>query len=149
VKAFIVHKPATFTLHDVFQVELENGDLFVVAFDEKKFLNLLYTDSCLYSIIGREFCLIFDIVYAKTGTEAVAESFYRVMEAQEKDGGQSFEVLRNRSIVDWSLPHTIQCEEALSEMASMYINGSKNYDIKKHYVPICRQTLTSRNRKDL
>ena len=29
-------------------------------------------------------------MYANAGTEAIAESFYRVMETQEMDGGQKF-----------------------------------------------------------
>jgi hypothetical protein len=33
-----------------------------------------------------EFCLIFDILYAKSGTEAVAKSFYRVVDKQEMEG---------------------------------------------------------------
>ena len=35
-------------------------------------------------------------MYAKSGTEAVAESFYRVVEKQEMDGGQSLKAIVQR-----------------------------------------------------
>ena len=34
--------------------------------------------------------MVFDIMFNKAGTEAITESFYRVMEAQKMDEGQSF-----------------------------------------------------------
>ena len=54
-------------------------------------ITALYCDSSFYSVIGPEFCLIFDIMYAKTGTEAVAESFYRVMRFESRGSCQSFQ----------------------------------------------------------
>ena len=84
---------SNFTLRETFEVTFQDGETYVVSFNEKLLIHFLYTDSFFYSQLGREFCLVFDIMYAKTGSEAVAESFYRVMEKQEKDGGQSFEVL--------------------------------------------------------
>jgi hypothetical protein len=117
VEEFEVSVPKKFTLSEVFHLELSNGETMEVLFQEEKIITALYCDSSFYSVIGLEFCLVFDIMYAKTGTEAVAESFYRVIEKQEMDGGQSHEVLVNRSKVDWSLPPVIQCEPALTEMA--------------------------------
>jgi hypothetical protein len=73
---------------------------------------------------------------AKTGTEAVAELFYHVVEKQEMDGEQGHEVLVNRSKVDWSLPPVIQCEPALTEMAQLYIDGDKARGLKRHHMPI-------------
>ncbi|CAB4025826.1 Hypothetical predicted protein [Paramuricea clavata] len=61
----------------------------------------------------------------QTGTEAVTESFYRVVEKQEMDGGQSLEVLSNHAKVDWCFPPILQCERALTETAKIYINGNK------------------------
>ena len=79
----------------------------------------LYTDSSFYSAIGQEFCLVFDIFYVKSGTEAVAESFYRVVEKQEMEGGQTISVLMNRAKIDWCLPSVIQCDSAITEMAKI------------------------------
>ena len=59
-----------------------------VFFDEEAQIEALYTDLSFYSAIGEEFCLVFDIFYAKSGTEAVAESCYRVVEKQEMEGSR-------------------------------------------------------------
>ena len=83
-----------------------------------------------------EFCALFDILCAKTGTEAVAESFYRVVEKHEMGGKQSLSVLSKRAKVDWCFPYAIQCEKALLKMADIYIKGSAKHGIKRHYVPI-------------
>ena len=80
----------------------------------------MYTDQTFYSAVGREFALVFDIFYAKTGTEAVAESFYHVMNMQEQDGGQKLETLALRSRVDWCLPAVLQCEQPIEEMAKLW-----------------------------
>ena len=52
-------------------------------------------DEGLHGSIGKEISVIFDIsfFYAKTGTQAVVEFFYRVIKAQEQDGGQHLETL--------------------------------------------------------
>ena len=75
-------------------------------------------------------------MYAKTGTEAVAESFYRVVEKQEMDGGQSQSVLSMRAKVDWCFPQAINCESTLPDVASLYIKGNKDLGLKKHHVPV-------------
>ena len=58
------------------------------------------------------------------------------MDAQEKDGGQSQEVLTMPTKLDWCLPSIIQCEKALSGMAKLYIEGDKSLGLKKHFIPI-------------
>ena len=77
---------------------------------EDAVIHALYTDSSFYSLVGQEFCLLFDIMYAKTGTEALAESFYRVVEKQEMEGKQSLDVVALRSKIDWCLPPVLQCD---------------------------------------
>ncbi len=58
---------------------LSDRTSFTVAFEEDKFIPEMYTNVSLYGSIGKELCLIFDIFYAKTGTEAVVESFCRMI----------------------------------------------------------------------
>ncbi len=130
VEKFEVSVPKKFTLSEVFHLQLSNGETMEVLFLEKNVITALYCNSSFHSVIGPEFCLVFDIMYGKTGTEAVAESFYRVVEKHEMDGGQSHEVLVNRSKVDWSLPPVIQCEPALTEIAQLYIDGDKARGLK-------------------
>ena len=57
-------------MSEVFEVELSNEEKMKVFFDEEAQIEALYTDSFFYSAIGPEFCLVFDIFYAKSGTEA-------------------------------------------------------------------------------
>ena len=99
----------------------------------------MYTDVTFYSAVGQEFCLIFDIMYAKTGTEAVVESFYRVVEKQEMDGGQTIEILAARAKIDWCFPPMIQCQNALRQMARLYIDGDKEAGLARHYVPVYKE----------
>ena len=104
---------------------------YTVRFKEDQFIRCLYTDSRVYSQIGQEFCTVFDKISAKTVTEAIAESFYRVVEKQEMDGGQSLVVLGNHAKVDWCFPSIIQCECSLTEMAKAYIDGYKSLGLQQ------------------
>lgn len=136
VTKFTKCSPKKFCLAEVFQVTISNDEELQVVFEEEEVIKALYDDSSFYSARGREFCLIFDIMYSKSGTEAVAESFYRVVGMQEKDGGQSQEVLSMHAKVDWCLPPVVQCESALAEMACMYLDGDKELGLKRHHLPI-------------
>ena len=109
-------------------------------------IQMLYTNPAFYETAGREFCIIYDIFFAKVGTEAIAESFYRVMAAQEKDGGQSQEVLTVRTKLDWCLPSLIQCEKALSAMAKLYIEGDKSLGLKRHFIPVYKDARSNRDK---
>ncbi len=103
---------------------------------EQELITALYTDTDFYTSIGQEFCIIFDVMYAKMGTEAVVESFYGVVRSQEMDGGQSIKVLGDRAKVDWCFPPVLDCERALDEMARLYINGDSELGVKRHHVPV-------------
>ena len=84
------------------------------------------------------------IIYAKTETEALAESFYCVVQKQ-MEGKQSHHVLALRSKLDSCLPPVLQCDVALTEMAHLYI-GNKRHGLKKHYVPVYRDKRSIKNR---
>ena len=95
---------ASFSLTEAFSVTLNDRGVFQVVFHEEKQIKALYTDPNYYFSVGQELCIIFHVMYAKTGTESVVESFCGVLRNQEIDGGQSLEVLANRAKADWSLP---------------------------------------------
>ena len=69
--------------------EFDDNSNIEVAFHEEKVIKSLYTDPKFYINIGQEFCIIYDVMYAKRGTESVVESFYDFIRNQEMDGGQS------------------------------------------------------------
>ncbi len=130
-------------------MELSDERALRVVLQEQLLIEALYTDSQFYSKVGQEFCIVFDIFYSKTGTEAVAESLYRVVEKQEMDGGQSISVLGNRAKIDWFFPQIVKCERALDEMAKVYLNGDKSLGLKKHRVPVYKDNKSLRNSKDV
>ena len=132
-----------FSLSDVYAITLNNKVSYTVVLQEDVIIQALYTDASFYTRVGQEFCILFDIMYAKTGTEAVVESFYRVVEKQEMDGGQSIQVLGNRAKVDWCFPPILQCEKAFSEMAKLYIHGDKALGLKRHHVPVYKSKQSS------
>ena len=114
-----------FSLTEIFQLKLSDGSAFRVVLQEQFLIEALYTDSQFYSKVGQQFCIVFDIFYSKNGTKAVAESFSRVVEKQEMDGGQTISVLGNGAKIDWCFPSTVRCERALDEIAKLYVNGGQ------------------------
>jgi hypothetical protein len=136
IKRFEKAEATEFTLSDVYNIELDNGKEETVFLHEQELITALYTDTDFYTSIGQEFCIIFDVMYAKTGTEAVVESFYGVVRSQEMDGGQSIKVLGDRAKVDWCFPPVLDCERALDEMARLYINGDSELGVKRHHMPV-------------
>ena len=133
-----------FSLSEVFEVELSNEEKMKVFFDEVALIEALYTDSSFYSAIGQEFCLVFDIFYAKSGTEAVAESFYRVVEKQDMEGGQTIDILMNSAKIDWYLPSVIQCDSAITEMAKLYKWRQGNWTCKTSYPSVQRSAVVAK-----
>ena len=117
-----------FSLSDVYAITLNNKVSYTVVLQEDVIIQALYTDASFYTRVGQEFCILFDIMYAKTGTEAVVESFYRVVEKQEMDGGQSIQVLGNRAKVDWCFPPILQCEKAFQKWQSFTSMVTKHLD---------------------
>ena len=131
--SFLQTKPEIFKLSETFLLRTNHNE---VALQEDVVTQHLYNDPTFYSSVGMKLCSLFDIIYAKTGTQAVAEPFYRVLGKQEMCGNQSLKVLSQRANVDWCLPFATQCEKALCKMADMYIKGNARYSIKRHYIPI-------------
>ena len=74
----VKYSARAFTMLESFKVEFDDGKTCIVTFNEKKIHQLSLHSLLVYSKLGREFCFVFDIMYAKARTESVAESFYRV-----------------------------------------------------------------------
>ena len=82
-----------FSLSNTFLLPNNNGIVNKVVLQEDILIESLYTDPAFYSSVEMEFCLLCDVMYAKTGTEVVAEPFYRVLENQTQEGPQSLKLL--------------------------------------------------------
>ena len=83
VSSFTANNDNRFDLLDKFDVYLTAGEELTAILKEDCVIKSLYNDPEFYQSVGREFCVISDIMYSKAGTETIAESFYRVMETQE------------------------------------------------------------------
>ena len=80
-----------------YEIKFESATVIAVL-DEAKVLESVYTNSEVYSRIGKEMCIVIDIAMAKGGTEAIVESFYSSMASQAMHGGQSNETLALRLV---------------------------------------------------
>ena len=64
ISSFTVDDEGQFDLLDKFQVCLSSGKKFTAVLKEDRLIKSLYDDPELYQSVGREFCVIFDIMYA-------------------------------------------------------------------------------------
>ena len=84
-----------------------------VKFLEDRLWEALYTEPSLYSIVGRPGCLALDYAFNLGGSEAIAESFFRVIECQRKDN-HDVTTLDMRTLVNFCMPNPSKCPEAIS-----------------------------------
>ena len=147
IKSFKPRDSSEFTLTGSFYVTLDDNSNIEVVFHEEKVIKSLYTNPKFYTNIGQEFCIIYDIMYAKTGTKSVVESFYGFICNQEMDGGQLLEVLANRAKIDWCFLNILNCERALDTMALKYVNGDSSIGIKRHHVSVYKNKKSLHQKK--
>ena len=87
ISSFAANSSGNYDLLDKFEICLTGGEEFTAVLKQDCIIKSRYNDPEFCESVGREYCLIFDIMYSKAGTEAIAESIYRVMETQKMDGG--------------------------------------------------------------
>lgn len=119
-------------LEQTFEVKLSTSEEKLhVKLLEDRLWEALYKDPSLYSLVGREGCLALDFAFNIGGSEAIAETFFRVMEAQRKDN-QSPETMDMRTLISFCMPHPIQCPEAISKIAAIFREGDLRNKVKRH-----------------
>ena len=121
-----------FSLYQKFKLTLSSGLSVVATLNESYFINQLYMNDTLYQDVGKEGCILYDIVLGSSGCEAVVEGFYSLVKAHKKNGGQSNCNLTKRAVVDWTMPHPIQCPNTIKRIANIYQEGNVDYGVKKH-----------------
>ena len=119
-------KEAKFILDDIFCPTLDDGSKFTVNFLEWKLPALFYENESIYTNIGKEFCIALDVALGSRGCEASVEGFYIPHNVHKKPGGQSNDILFQRALVDWTLPHSILCTKAMTQIAWIYTDGDPN-----------------------
>ena len=97
------------TLDAVFKVKFSSGK-------EYNVFSSFYSQEDIYSIAQPQSCAVLDIVLAKGGPEAIAESYYSCMRAQQQSGGQSNETLSRRTKLNWCLPSLKKCDDIIRSL---------------------------------
>ena len=130
VKLLPIHDE--FSLKQRFLATLSSGETHIVIISESFLFSEIYTNPVLYNDIGNEMCIAIDVALGASGCEAVVEGFYSLVKTHKKNGGQSNTSLVQRSIVDWALPHPIQCPNTVRKITMLYTNGDPSRGLKKH-----------------
>ena len=125
-------KAAKFMLDDFFCFTLDDGSKLTVKFLEWKLLALFYENESIYTNIGKEFCIALDVALGSSGCEAIVEGFYILVNVHKKSCGQSNDILVQRALVDWTLPHSISCPKTMKQIARIYTDGDPKTGLIKH-----------------
>ena len=111
------------TLDTCFRMAFDNGKEYNVRLHEQNMYGSFYSSADVYGIAKPPSCAILDIVLAKGGPEAIAESYYSAMRGQQQSGGQSNNTLSRRTKLNWCLPSLKNCDEIIHESVSWYLKG--------------------------
>ena len=110
-------------LDSFFTMVFSDGNVQRVRLDEHQFYESFYSNKEVYTVAKSAACVLLDIVLAKGGPEAIAESFYNSMRNQQQSGGQLNETLARRTKVNWCLPSMKHCEDIIKEGVALYLQG--------------------------
>eukprot|EP00112_Aurelia_sp_Birch-Aquarium-sp1_P002639 Seg12942.1 transcript_id=Seg12942.1/GoldUCD/mRNA.D3Y31 product="hypothetical protein" protein_id=Seg12942.1/GoldUCD/D3Y31 len=116
----------TSVYESMFAVKLSDGSEVKVRLHEQSVYALFYSNERIYSIAKPPSCILLDVVLSKGGPEAIAESYYSTMRAQQKSGGQSDENLGRRTKLSWCLPSLKSCDDIIGESVKIYLKGDEN-----------------------
>lgn len=115
-----------------YTLEFLSGKKVTVRLLEDVLVQLFYNNEDVYKCLGKEMCIALDVALGSSGSEAVMEGFYSVVQAHKKYGGQSNEVLMHRAIVDWSIPHPISCKKTMLQIGKLHSEGCQDRGISRH-----------------
>ena len=72
------------------------------------------------------------VALGSSSCEAIVEGFYILINVHKKSGGQSKDMLVQRTLVDWTLPYSISCSKTMKLIARIYTDGDPKTDLIKH-----------------
>ena len=119
-----------------FSLTFSSGKTVRARIDEEFVFTSMYLNEDVVKSLGKEMCISLDIALAVSGCEAIVEGFYSLVSAHKKKGGQSNEVLTERAIVDWSLPHPASCPATMRAIAKLYTEGDDSHNLPRHRLPV-------------
>ena len=110
-------------LDALFKMKFANGKEFDVGLHEQNVFKSFYASEEIYSIAKPPSCAIIDIVLSKGGPEAIAESYYSAMRAQNNLVGSQIKHLPGRTKLNWCLPSLKRCDPIIHESVQLYLQG--------------------------
>jgi hypothetical protein len=111
----------------MYTLKYSDGEEFTARLHKQSVYSSFYSQEEVYSIAKVPSCVMIDVVLAKGGPEAIAESYYSAMRAQQQSGGQSNDTLACRTKLNWCLPSLKKCESV-----ELYLKGDGK--IKAHRI---------------
>jgi len=109
-----------FSINTKFFIKPSNStSSFNIVLLESKLWEFLYTNESFYSLIGVQGNIVLDFVYNIRGSEAIAESYFKIFDSQRKDN-QNPETTDLRTLVDFTIPEVSKCPQAVAEIAKIY-----------------------------
>ena len=123
-----------FLTHCEFRLHFSGKEPVMVQLLEEEVIRALYCNEVLYGdpVVGQVAMTCLDVALALGGPEAVAESFYSVMDTQRQYGGQNHSTLEDRTLLDWATSNVIQSEDMLICAAKLYLDGKKEECLSRH-----------------
>ena len=125
-------------IRQTFTLTLLDGKKVKAVLDEPMLIEKLYTVESIYTKLGPEFMLSLDVAIASGGSEAIAESFYAVMDTQRQRCHQSNKIMELRTKIDWLVPYIGNCTDNL-------IEGIAQKYLQRHSSPLLRDPRSIRN----
>ena len=124
--------PDEFSGETKFIIKLSNCQgTFAVRLDDQQMWLNIYTESAVYSAIGPEGCVILDVAYNIGGSEAIAETYFGIMENQKQDNA-SHDTVDMRSLISYTMPDVSNCEKALDKISEIYLQGNMANKVSRH-----------------
>ena len=116
----------------MYTLRYNDGEEHTVRLHEQSVYASFYSQEEVYSIAKAPSCVMVDVVLAKGGPEAIAESYYSAMRAQQQSGGQANDTLARRTKLNCCLPSLRKCESIIKESVQLYLKGDGK--IKAHRI---------------
>ncbi len=133
-----LEKDTSAGIRQKFILTLLDGKKVKAVLDEPKLIETLYTTEKIYTKLGLEFMLSLDVAIASGGSEAIAESFYAMMDTQRQRCHQSNKIMELRTKIDWLLP-------CIGNNTDNLIEGIAKKYLERHSSPLLRDPRSIRN----
>ena len=111
----------------MFEMVFSDGEKINTRLHKGNVYKSFYSNKDIYTIAKPPACIILDVVLAKGGPQSIVESYYSTMRHQQQPGGQSDDILTQRTKLSWCLPSSLRkCEDIIDESVKLYHKGDKN-----------------------